>query len=67
LKQGQASSIAGGTSVMIDKRTGKICCAVEKLGTGFLFVMGDSEALSGPYTTCDFIKRLWEFDDAQII
>ena len=70
--------ITGGTSVWkgttvyyTDDRTvvgsEKVIVAVEKIGNGFIFLCGDSNMINLTPNYCDFIKRLWEYDDASII
>jgi hypothetical protein len=69
--------ISGGTSVWKantpyyqDDRSAvgsaKTIVAVEKIGSGFVFVAGDSNMFSLT-NNCDFTKRLWQYDDSQII
>lgn len=64
--------ITGGTSVWLSpagaEGTGKAIVAVEKIGNGFLFVSGDSNlGLDNSTNFCDFVKRLWTYEDAAII
>jgi hypothetical protein len=59
--------ISGGTSVWLHAASNQPCIAVEKLGSGFFFLCGDSNPLSSGQPNCNFIRRLWEYPDDQII
>jgi hypothetical protein len=59
--------ISGGTSVWLHAASNQPCVAVEKLGSGFFFLCGDSNPLSAGQPNCNFIRRLWEYSDDQII
>lgn len=61
------AEITGGVNVW-KSPNGTNMVQVEQLGSGFLFLTGDSNLSGGcGYDNCAFFKRLWEFDDGDII
>lgn len=71
-----AGQVGGGTAVwrssVSDSRLPDVpLVVVEKLGEGFLFFTGDGHWITTffdpTYDFCEFFKRLWEYDNSQII
>lgn len=65
------AEMSGGTSVWLAP-SGVSMIQVEQLGDGFLFASGDANPALGPeggcsYDHCEFFRRLWEYEDADII
>jgi hypothetical protein len=66
--------LSGGTSLWIGPAgtggtgsgAGKVAAAIEQIGDGFLVVCGDSDqgTCEG---ACNFLRRLWEYADDQIL
>lgn len=73
LRSNRFGEITGGTSVWVADSSyttgvGKTIVAVEALGSGFLFLIGDSNHHYLCGSGChEFFRRLWEYDDADII
>ncbi len=68
LKKATSTNIFGGTSVWLSA-SGNGVVNVEQLGDGFIFLSGDSnlQNVCGQAAFCDFFKRVWEYDDGDII
>jgi hypothetical protein len=69
LYDGLTSRVSGGTSVWKDRTTGTHpVVSAEQIGSGFLFVSGDSNnyfVCSGNH--CEFTRRLWQYRNDQIL
>lgn len=63
--------LSGGTNVFLSP-SGQEMVQVEQLGDGFLFLCGDSNVVMGNHGcdysgNCEFLRRLWEYADGDII
>lgn len=67
---GEINVGTGGTSMWL-MSGGEVLAAVEQIGSGFLFLCGDYEGFAGfcfgGVFACDFIERLIEYGDSDII
>lgn len=67
-RMGGSAEVSGGTSVWLDPDDATVTVAAEAVGSGFIFLCGDSDVFDGVYSmNAPFAERLYEAGSGEIL